>query len=1072
MTKTLATASSALTTFSDSEIDRKKTHPDPLTATEGVAANARIHRLTQMYRALSEVNQAIVRISDEEALFPRVCQIAVDFGGVSMAWIGLADVASEQIVPVATFGAGTDYIKNRQISTQKDSLEGRGPVATACHHSHTVVVSDWANNPMTAPWHEPASRFGWGSGGCFPIQRNEQPYAVLTVYHETKDFFDEEITGLFEKMTCDITFALDNFDRERAHYNAVEALRANERHFRAYFERSMFGMAASRPDQSWLEVNQALCDMLGYTAEELSATTWKDLTHPDDLEANNILFQQLLEGSIDEFMIEKRFVRKTQELIDAHLAVRAVRNADGSLAYAVSLIEDISLRKLDERREHMRQLTLEKVAKGASLNEIMSLVIQSAESIYPRSMCSILLMDGQGEHLLKGAAPSLPDFFNEAINGVKIGASVGSCGTAAFLRKRVVVEDIASHPYWENYKELAADAGLGSCWSEPICSVSGKVMGTFAIYRREPSFPDKQEIALIESAANLVGIAIERIRAEAELHLASSIYSNSTEAVLVTDARNRIVALNPAFTRITGYTLEEIWGQSPALLRSGRHGDEFYQAMWKEITHRGFWQGEIWNRRKNGETFPEWLTIDVIHNYEGDVESYVAMGSDITHKVRSDELIWRQANYDFLTDLPNRYMFQNRLDQEVRKSCRQDSLLALLFIDLDHFKDVNDTLGHSVGDQLLVKAAKRIARCVRESDTVARMGGDEFTVILPELTNTINGEKVAEQIISVLAEPYSINNQTIYAPASIGITFCPDDATEVDQLISNADQAMYVSKTAGRNRLSYFTRSLQDEAQNRLKLLNDLRTAVENQQFELHFQPIIDLATGYVSKAEALIRWDHPVRGMISPADFIPLAEESGLIVSIGDWVFRESAAQAKRWCDLFNTGLQVSVNMSPMQFQSDAFNITDWLDYLRTLGLKEKHLSIEITEGLLLNASNEVKDKLLRFRDAGIEVAIDDFGVGYSALSYLKRFDIDYLKIDQSFIQNLETEQNDLVLSEAIVIMAHKLGLKVIAEGVETEAQRRLLLEIGCDNGQGYLFSRPLPVREFEKFFLQSDQS
>ncbi|SHK29003.1 PAS domain S-box-containing protein/diguanylate cyclase (GGDEF) domain-containing protein [Marinobacter antarcticus] len=1037
--------------------------------TQGAPENARIQRLTQLYRALSEINQAIVRISDEEELFPLVCKIAVDFGGVSMAWIGVADLKSEQIAPVESYGTGTDYLKNIQISTQKNTPEGRGPTATAYHNNHSVITCDWATNPMTEPWHEQAKRFGWASGGSFPIQRNGEPFAVLSVYHEAADFFDGETIGLLDEAARDLEFALDNFDRERARHNAVEALRANEQHFRAYFERSMFGMAATRPDRSWMEVNQALCDMLGYTAEELTTTTWEDLTHPDDREANNTLFQQLLDGSIDEFVIEKRFVRKTHDLIDVHLAVRAVRNADGALAYAVSLIEDISIRKLVERREQMRELTLEKVARGASLNEILLQVIQSSESIYPGSMCSILLMDDEGKHLLKGAAPSLPDFFNEAINGVEIGIGVGSCGTAAFLGKRVFVEEIATHPYWENYKELAADAGLASCWSEPIHSVPGKILGTFAIYRQEPGAPDKHEIALIESAANLVGIAIERTYAEAELHLASSIYSNSSEAVLVTDANNRIVALNPAFTRITGYTLEDIRGQSPSVLRSTRHDADFYQSMWKEITRRGFWQGEIWNRRKDGETFPEWLTINAIYNDEGDIQRYVAMGSDITSKVRSDELIWRQANYDFLTDLPNRYMFQDRLEQEIRKSRRQDSLLALLFIDLDHFKDVNDTLGHPVGDQLLIKAAKRINDCVRGSDTVARMGGDEFTIILPELAKTIDAEKVAEQVINVLAEPYFIDNETIYAQASIGITFCPDDASEVDQLISNADQAMYASKMTGRNRLSYFTRSLHDEAQNRLKLLNDMRSAVENRQFELHFQPIINLATGHICKAEALIRWNHPERGMISPAEFIPLAEESGLIVGIGDWVFRESAAQAKRWCDLFNKGLQISVNMSPVQFQSDALNITDWLTYLQTLGLDEKYLSIEITEGLLLNASDDVKDKLLLFKDAGIEVAIDDFGVGYSALSYLKRFDIDYLKIDQSFIQNLETEQNDLVLSEAIVVMAHKLGLKVIAEGVETEAQRRLLLEIGCDNGQGYFFSRPLPAAEFEDFLKKA---
>ena len=589
----------------ENEAGQKRMNRDPSASTSGASTDARILRLTQIYRALGEINQAIVRMSNEEELFPLVCQIAVDFGGVSMAWIGVADLESQRIVPIVSFGAGKDYLKNIKISAHQDIPEGRGPTATAYRNNHPVITNDWANSPVTAPWHKQASRFRWGSSGCFPIQRNGQPFAVLSVYHEAEDFFNSETIGLFEDMTRDIAFALDNFDRERERCAALEALQANEQHFRAYFERSMFGMAATRPDRSWMEVNQALCDMLGYTAEELSTTTWEALTHPDDLEANNILFEQLLEGTIDEFVIEKRFVRKTQDPIDTHLAVRAVRNTDGSLAYAVSLIEDISFRKLEERREQMRQLTLEKVARGDSLSEIMSQVIHSAESIYPGSMCSILLMDEEGVHLLSGAAPSLPEFFTEAINGVEIGMGVGSCGTAAFSGERIVVEEIEPHPYWENYKKLAAEAGLASCWSEPIRSVSDKILGTFAIYRRKPCLPDEQEIALIESAANLVGIAIERIRAEEELHLASSIYRNSSEAVLVTDVNNGIVAINPAFTRITGYTLEDIRGKDPSFLRSGRHDDDFYRCMWKELAHQGFWQGEIWNRRKNGETFPE-----------------------------------------------------------------------------------------------------------------------------------------------------------------------------------------------------------------------------------------------------------------------------------------------------------------------------------------------------------------------------------------------------------------------------------------------------------------------------------
>lgn len=1052
---------------SNNKANQKRRLTDVPIMTQDALTNLRIHKLTQMYHALSEINQAIIRMHNEEELFPLVCQVAVDFGGASMAWIGVADLQSERIVPVESFGVGTDYLKGIQISTRQDKAEGCGPTATAYRSNSSIITNDWTNSPMTEPWQEQAKRFHWASSGCFPIQRNGQPFAALSVYHEAEDFFDSETTGLLDEMARDITFALDNFDRERERRDALEALRANEQHFRAYFERSLFGMAATRPDKSWIEVNQALCDMLGYTAEELMKTTWDVLTHPDDLEVNNSLFQQLINGTINDFVLEKRFIQKTGDLIDAHLAVRAVRNTDGSLAYVVSLVEDISLRKMAERREHMRQHTLEKVAKGRSLQEIMLQVIESVESIYPDSMCSILFMDEEGKHLVSGAAPSLPDFFNQAINGVKIGMNVGSCGTAAFLGERVVVEDIVSHPYWANYKDLAAAAELGSCWSEPICSTSGLVLGTFAIYRKEPSAPDEQKIALIESAANLLGIALERIRAEEELYLASSIYTNISEAVLVTDANHKIVAFNPAFSKMTGYVLDDIRGQDPFLLHSDRHDADFFQSMWEEITLRGFWQGEIWNRRKDGENFLTWLTINAIRNDKGEIQRYISIGSDITNKVRSDELIWRQANYDFLTNLPNRYMFQDRLEQDMRKSLREGSLLALLFIDLDHFKDVNDTLGHSVGDQLLVKAAERINSCVRESDTVARMGGDEFTVILPKLHSTIDAEKVASQIISMLAEPYSLNNETIYAGASIGIAFCPDDTADVDQLISNADQAMYASKALGRNRLSYFTQSLHDEARARLKLLNDMRSAIENQQFELYFQPIIGLVSGRVCKAEALIRWNHPERGLISPAEFIPLAEESGLIIGIGDWVFREVASKAKRWCELFNSNLQISLNMSPIQFQSDALHIPDWLDYLRTLELEAKYLSIEITEGLLLNASDDVKDRLLQFRDAGIQVAIDDFGVGYSALSYLRRFDIDYLKIDQSFIQNIDTEQNDLVLCEAIVIMAHKLGLKVIAEGVESDAQRRLLLDIDCDYGQGYLFSRPLPAAAFEEFLI-----
>ncbi len=1041
----------------------------PSTRQEDESLHARVLRLTQLYKALSEVNQAIVRMNEETALFPLVCRVAVEFGGARMAWIGTLDPATDRVVPAESYGTGTEYLNDIQISGRDSLPEGRGPSATALRENRPVIINHYLQNPMTAPWHAQASRFGWNSSGSFPIQRTGKPFAMLAVYHEAEDFFDDETVALLDEMARDISFALDNFDREAERQAVMDDLRTSEQHFRAYFERSMVGMAATRLDRSWMEANDALCEMLGYTLEELSAQTWASLTHPDDLEANEAMFARMCSGELDEYTLDKRFLRKDGGVLHVHLAARAVRNPDGTLAYVVSLVEDITARKEAEIRDRMRTRTLERVARGAPLPDIMHEVIANVEVTQPEIACSILLLDEKGERLVTGAAPSLPAFYNEAINGLRIGPGVGSCGTAAYTGKRAVVEDISNHPYWpEPYRSIAARAGLGASWSEPILSAGGKVLGTFALYHRRPTSPDRHRIALIENAAKLVGIAIERRQAEEERYLASMIYRSSSEAMLVTDPENRIVAINPAFTGITGYQLDEVRGKDPKLLRSGHHDGDFYRLMWREIEDTGLWQGEIWNRRKNGEIFPEWLTINVIKDEDGNVLRHVALGSDITNKVRSDELIWRQANFDFLTELPNRYMFQDRLEQEIRKAHQDGTLLGLLFIDLDRFKDVNDSLGHQVGDMLLMEAAERIGRCLTESDTLARLGGDEFTVILTQLADAGDAERSAQQIISVLSEPFKLIGETIYISASIGITLYPVDSTGSAQLLRNADQAMYAAKNAGRNRLSYFTQGLQHAAQHRLRLTNDLRGALPAGQFTLQFQPIIDLATGGTVKAEALLRWQHPEQGMISPAEFIPLAEETGLIVDIGDWVFRESARWAKRWSHTMGGDLQISVNMSPLQFQSDALSISDWLAHLRALEVAEANLSIEITEGLLMNANPEVTDKLLAFRDAGIQVAIDDFGTGYSALSYLKRFDIDYLKIDQSFTRNLQPGSNDLILCEAIVIMAHKLGLEVIAEGVETEEQQRLLTNIDCDYGQGYLFSKPLPAEEFERYLAR----
>ncbi len=574
---------------------------------------------------------------------------------------------------------------------------------------------------------------------------------------------------------------------------------------------------------------------------------------------------------------------------------------------------------------------------------------------------------------------------------------------------------------------------------------------------------------LDDAGNNVGGICIvqdisERRKAEEELQLAALVYRNSGEAMMVTDAENRIIAINPAFTSVTGYEEHEVLGQPPSMLASGRHDPLFYQRMWHALDTLGTWQGEIWNRRKNGDIYAEWLTINTIYHDYGPVYRRVALFSDITEKKKSEELIWQQANYDALTGLPNRRMVHDRLDLEIRKSHREEKPLALMFIDLDRFKEVNDTLGHEIGDELLKDVAQRMAACVRESDTVGRLGGDEFTVIMGELEDVASVERVATQILESLSSPFQLGNDKAYISASIGITLYPDDAMDISTLLKNADQAMYAAKHEGRNRFHYYTPTMQEAADSRMRLTTDLRLALQEQQFRVYYQPIVDLTTGEIRKAEALVRWQHPAMGLVSPASFIPIAEESGLIHDIGDWVFRQAAAQVARLRDTHHSDFQISVNKSPVQFRADPRNRPSWFSYLEEIGLPGKSVVIEITENLLMEAREEISGQLMAFRESGVQVALDDFGTGYSSLSYLKKFHIDYLKIDQSFVRTLEPDSSDLALCEAMVEMAHKLGIKVIAEGVETQLQYDLLRQIGCDYGQGYLWSRPVPAGDFEK--------
>ncbi len=545
------------------------------------------------------------------------------------------------------------------------------------------------------------------------------------------------------------------------------------------------------------------------------------------------------------------------------------------------------------------------------------------------------------------------------------------------------------------------------------------------------------------------------------------------DAVVQMDADGRIIGWNLQAEQIFGWSSDEVMGQLlheviiPPQYREG-HVQGLQRFLTGGEPRIANSRVEMHGLHQEGYQFPIELSVTPIKL--GDQYEFSAFIRDITDKKQSDELIWRQANLDNLTGLPNRHMFYDRLLQDIKRACRAQQELALFFIDLDKFKEVNDTLGHGAGDILLVEAASRIGSCVRETDTVARLGGDEFVVILREIDDLDGVERVANCILEKLTAAFMLQHDTVYISASIGITLYPNDAMELEELLRNADQAMYASKERGRNCFSYFTASMQQAMQIRLRLINDLRQALALQQLEVYYQPIVDLLTGRVSKAEALIRWHHPEYGLVNPDRFIPLSEETGLIVEIGEWVLKQGVQQLKQWQQHYDPRIKLSINMSPVQFYDAENPCQKWQQILADAGISPDKLVIEITEGLLLDSDTEVKSRLAYFREAGVQIAIDDFGTGYSSLSYLKKFDIDYLKIDRSFVSSLEPEDDNLALVEAIIVMSHKLGLKVTAEGVETPQQIALLDAAGCDALQGYYFSMPVPAGQFAKL-LQDHQ-
>jgi diguanylate cyclase (GGDEF)-like protein/PAS domain S-box-containing protein len=665
-----------------------------------------------------------------------------------------------------------------------------------------------------------------------------------------------------------------------------------------------------------------------------------DLVHPDD----KAFYRQTMYDCREQSKGFDGVYRIINSFGDTrHIYERSAQVLNnGDLSQSFGTIQDITEIEQTKIREKSHTHVLELITSGEPLPVILESIVRVVEQENPAMLCSILLMDDDGKHLLNGAASSLPDFYNEAVHGVEIGIGVGSCGTAAFINERVIVDDIQTHPYWEPYKELASKAGLGACWSEPIRSTKGEVLGTFAIYHHNVNFPTEANIVLIEQTASLASIAIERRQAEAKLeHL---------------------------------------------------------------------------------------------------------------------------ALYDLLTDLPNRVLLADRINHSMAQCQRRNQLLAVAYLDLDGFKVVNDTHGHDIGDKLLVALSQRMKEALRESDTLARIGGDEFIAVMVDLEKIEDSEPVLKRLLKAAAKPVTLGDAVHQVSASIGVTLYPQDSVDADQLIRYADQAMYIAKQAGKNRYHLFDAGQDSAIKIQQQSIGDVRSALDRREFVLHYQPKVNMHTGKVIGVEALIRWQHPDRGLVPPIEFLPDIEGDAISVELGEWVIETALIQISQWRSM-GLHLPISVNISVYQLQQDDF--TTRLSALLATHpeLSPQCLELEILETSALNDVSQVAAIMNACQELGVRFALDDFGTGYSSLTHLRRLPAYLIKIDQSFVRDVLEDADDLAIVEGVIGLAKAFQREVIAEGVETVAHGVALLQLGCELAQGYGIARPMPADDIPEW-------
>lgn len=756
-----------------------------------------------------------------------------------------------------------------------------------------------------------------------------------------------------------------------------------------------------------------------------------------------------------------------------------VRDNNGNIIKLQGSLQDITAQKQLEAIKEGQDRIQAMMLADISLSEILHTAVLLIEHQFPDACCAILLLDQEGAHLRRTASARLPAAYAQALDRIQL----GSCGIAALTEGRVVAEDISEHPLWEQCSELAVMHGLCACWSMPVLSRSRRVLGVLAMYRQQRHVPRLSELDFVDSYAQILGLAIEREQSDERLHLLQSGVSRLNDIVMITEApmdapmQQKIVFLNEAFARITGVPVEQWRGTSPfELFQEATPGREL-ERIKSAFLHMQPIKTEVVAINQEGVGISLEMDALPLHDKGGRVTHWVAVLRDITERKQADAQIRQLAYYDTMTGLPNRLLLQDKLSSHVRKAMRKQVGGALLFIDIDNFKTLNDTYGHDVGDALLVEVAKRIRQSVRRLDTVSRLGGDEFVVVLDSLhSDPAQAEKqarrVCEKIMAAFKNPFKLKHYQHYTSPSIGVVlFDPEHLSQTDELLRRADLAMYKAKEAGRNGFRFFDTQMETELRQRVALEADLHAAIEKQEFTLHFQPQYNQADEIVG-AEALVRWQHPEHGLIMPGQFISLAESSGQIGELGHWVLKEACKMLQRWSTHPQLRhLVLSVNVSPKQYLQPAF-VAEIQQMLVETGISPQCLKLELTESMLVDNVEDIIAKMAALREVGICFSLDDFGTGYSSLSYLKRFPFDQLKIDQSFVRDMLNGHDHESIVNAIISLGQSLQLEILAEGVETEAQLNVLKDLGCEIFQGYYFTRPLTLDAFEAWVAETGHS